>query len=422
MSGEDAEQVRNGGVTARTSIEATLKNIPFFQHLTDEQLRDLANTGRTQCAEANRKVFREGDPADALYVILDGQVKVYKSDAERNEVLLSTLAKGDFFGEMALFDGAPRSATVSTLVPCEFFVLGRTEFVTLLGKSPRLISELLAAMSSKIRGVNEIFFLEVLEKQTLRAEMERERHRALAQMVAGVAHEVNTPLGIINTAASIIRERLTPETAAAMVADEESKVTLEDILEAAKLIQAHVERVRKLVQSFKNLSISQITDTKETVDLPALVKEIITLYQPQARVAHLQIEIISHLDDQQREWLGYPGYLTQIILNLLSNIERYAYPDGTGGKIEIGISAKDNEEKPSFILTVRDFGCGIAPADLSKVFEVFFTTGRHKGGTGLGLAIVRNLVADALKGSIEITSEPNQGTTVVITFPPIISE
>src|SRR5262249_9337854 len=120
-----------------------------------------------------------------------------------------------------------------------------------------------------------------------------------------------------------------------------------------------------------------------------------------------------------QEWQGYPGYLTQIILNLLTNIERYAYPNKEGGKVEIILSTQN--EKQEFNLIVRDFGCGIAEADQPKLFEAFFTTGRSKGGTGLGLAIVHTLVM-AMKGKIEINSQLGQGTTVKLIVPRNVPE
>jgi signal transduction histidine kinase len=120
-----------------------------------------------------------------------------------------------------------------------------------------------------------------------------------------------------------------------------------------------------------------------------------------------------------KEWKGYPGYFTQIILNLLQNIERYAYTSGQGGKVDITVADKNDEK---FIITVRDFGKGISPDHITKVFDPFFTTGRDKGGSGLGLAIVHNIVTTALQGSIEVSSEIDKGTMFSITIPKIIIE
>lgn len=107
-------------------------------------------------------------------------------------------------------------------------------------------------------------------------------------------------------------------------------------------------------------------------------------------------------------------------MNLLVNIERYAYPNQTGGTVEIGLNVDDEYDPPCFVLSVQDFGTGIPPENLSRVFDPFFTTGRSKGGSGLGLAIVHNIVTEALKGSIEVESELNRGTTFTMTFSRVI--
>lgn len=404
------------------SLEEMLRSVPIFGNLGDDQLRALADMGGCRSWEQDQVVFREGDMPNSLFLILSGKVRIHKRQKEGREIQLAILDRGHFFGEMALFDGAPRSATVSTLEPCEFFVLDRENFFALLPQSPVLFREVMAGISGKLRAGNEQFFWEVLEKQRLRAEMEKERHRSLAQMVAGVAHEINTPLGIVNTAASFLTESLTGECVSGLAKDEESRVLLEDIAEAGRLIQANLARASRLVQSFKNLSISQIIETKERRELPELIEEIVTLFKPQARAARLEIEMRNELPEGTGEWVGYGGHLSQVVLNLLSNIERYAYPKGQGGPVQINLSADSRADRPSFVVAVRDFGGGIAPQDLPKVCEAFFTTGRAQGGTGLGLAIVHNLVTGALKGTLEIQSQPGQGTTVVVAFPQVIPD
>lgn len=405
------------------SVAETLKGVPLFQDLADERLKELAAVGKTVAWAANQTVFSEGDGPDNLYVILNGRVKVFRQGADGDDVVLGTLTKGDCFGEMALFDQAPRSASVVALDQCEFFVLGRTAFLDLLSQSPGLISEALAGISGKVRATNEKLLLEIVEKQALRVAMERERYRSLAQMVAGVAHEINTPLGIVNTAVSVLAESLTPERVAALAPDgnsDEARELQENIPEALRLIAGNLARASKLVQTFKNLSVSQITDVREKQDLFLLVDEIVGLYKPRARKANLQVEIQDRLAAGRKEWDGYPGYLSQILLNLLSNAERYAYPEGQGGRVEVILTADNEGKQPSYTLTVRDFGAGIDAADLPRVSEAFFTTGRERGGTGLGMAIVHNLVTDALKGIMEIESTRGEGTSVTITFPQII--
>jgi CRP/FNR family cyclic AMP-dependent transcriptional regulator len=100
-------------------------------------------------------VFREGDPGDTLYVILGGAVKVYRTDKQQQKIQLATLKGGDYFGELALIDGEPRSAGVSTIAPCRFCLIGRRDFLTLVSKSPWMLAELLVALSTIIRHSSE---------------------------------------------------------------------------------------------------------------------------------------------------------------------------------------------------------------------------------------------------------------------------
>lgn len=400
----------------------SLRQVAFLQPLTDSQLAQLVERGQHLAVAAEQVLFHQGDAGHCIYVILAGQVKIYLQDDHGNVVPLRVFEAGDFFGEMALLDGGARSASAVSLTPCELFILEREAFFDLLTTSPQLLSQLFTDLTHRIRETDQRYLQEEITKQTLRTEMERERHRSLAQMVAGVAHEVNTPLGIINTAASIIKRELASEAITALADDRNIQTLIADLREAADLMQKNIVRAHTLIQSFKNLSVSQIVDTKETLVLPEAVAEILTLFSLQARHARLDIAFNHALPESQRTWVGYRGHLARILLNLLTNVERYAYPDGTGGKVEVTLATDVRHSEPCFLLTVRDAGCGIAPDNLSQVFEPFFTTGRAKGGTGLGLAMVYNLVTVALHGTIHLESVPGQGTTVSVTFPHVIPD
>jgi len=255
-----------------------------------------------------------------------------------------------------------------------------------------------------------------IQLEKLKAEAEIERHRALAQMVAGVAHEINTPLGIVHTAVTLITDRLNDPALARQAPRPEMQSTLDDVRQAAQLIQGNLSRANTLITSFKNLSVRQLTDHYEKVNLGALVQELVNLFRILARKTNLNLRLIDTLKEDQREWQGYPGFLSQVLMNFLSNVERYAYPNGLGGPVEFILGRGPS----GFTLEVRDFGQGIPAENLRRVFEPFFTTGRARGGTGLGLAIVHNLVTCALHGSVTVTSEPGKGTTFTVTLPPVV--
>jgi signal transduction histidine kinase len=402
------------------SIEQKLKAIPFFSDFDDAQLTELVAVGQIVRVGARQIVLRDGDDSNDLYVILSGKVRIYKHDETGKEVELKAEQEGDFFGELALLDGGKRSATVATLTPCEFFVLHREAFLSLLQSSPSLLTKMFAALVADVRATGERYFREELEKQRLHTEMELERHRALAEMVAGVAHELNTPLGIINTAAGLIRQRLQSDVITNMVLDRKMKMTFDDIIEASVLMEGNVRRAHTLVQSFKNVSVSQIADTKERLDIAEVIEETLSLFRINARKAKLDIVFEDQLGEHTHIWFGYRGYLSRLLLNFLTNIERYAYPRESGGRVEITLDADDR--RGIYIVTVRDYGKGIPPENMARVFDPFFTTGRADGGTGLGLAIVHNIVTSALKGTVALESKVGVGTKFTVTFPQSIEE
>jgi signal transduction histidine kinase len=391
----------------------SLQDISFFQHFDEEQIQALIARGTTQEIPAHTVLFHQGDNADSMYVILAGAVKVVGEDAQGVTFELSQLQAGDFFGELALIDGGTRSATIETLENSSFFMLGREVFIQMLTQSPGLLSEILADISGKIRTSNEKVYQEILEQQKIQSEMELERHRSLSQMVAGVAHEINTPLGIVNVTASMITENLNAELLD-RIENAEVRETLEDLVEAAQLMQNNIARANKLIQTFKNISVGQITDTLETLMLPQLLEEIVDLFKVQARLSGLKIKLETSEAITHGQWTGYSGYLTQVMLNLLTNIERYAYPNKQGGEVNIVLK---NPEGKGFELEICDYGNGMSEADCARVFDVFFTTGRGQGGTGLGMSIVHSLVTSALQGDIQLQSMLGQGTTIRIKLP-----
>ncbi len=355
--------------------------------------------------------------------MLSGAVSVHSLDDQGEEVELARFQPGAFFGELALIDAEPRSATGVVVEDSDLFRLDRAAFLGLLDRAHPMLKDLLAGLSAKIRNNNVQYFELRLQKERLRAQAEIDRHRSISQMVAGVAHEINTPLGIVNNAASLITEMITPKAIPALAKDARAEAVLTDLHDAATLIQNNIVRAGQLIEAFKNLSVRNVTGRKEQVDFGGLTEEAVGLYRLKAQQSRLRLEVIDELGEAGRTWEGFPGHYTQVILNLLTNIDRYAYPDGQGGAVKVTVAQENSPRKaPRFRVVVEDFGRGIPEKDLPKVFDAFFTTGRAIGGTGLGLAIAHNLVTSALQGTICIASEPGEGTRVVMRLPKIVED
>ena len=380
-----------------------------FGNLTDGQLGELAARGTFRTAQAGDVMCRPGEPSDGLYVVITGRVTISRPDTEGHLVDLGERGAGGSFGEPGLLDPAPRSALVTATEPSRFFVLSRPAFLGFLAEVPEATSGLLAGVGSQLRLTQEALFAETVKEHALQVHLHAGRYRALAQLVAGVAHEINTPLGVITTAASILAQDL------GSLVDDAGPITgpINDAMEAAELISSNLEKATRLVERFKSLSTSQAITVVEDVDLTAVVDDVLALYGPKARAAHLTIEVRDERKEPDRPWVGNPGSLAEALLNLLSNVERYAYPGQAGGRVEI-VLAGDNGHLD---VTVRDFGRGISPEGLGRVWEPFYTTGRTIGGTGLGLAVVNNLVTDGMHGRAEIRSKVGEGTAVLLHFP-----
>ncbi|MGH7803512.1 MAG: cyclic nucleotide-binding domain-containing protein, partial [Candidatus Binatia bacterium] len=297
-----------------TAAEAGLSTIPLFSGLDQGEIRSLVRAGTTLPLGARRTVFREGDAADGLYSVLSGELRIYRRAEDGSEVELHRVFAGEWFGEMALLDGGTRSASVATVTPCRLFVVSRESFLALLPRHPQLLGSLLANLAEHIRTTSQRVLREELEQRALRAEMEVEKYRSLTQMVAGVAHEINTPLGIVNTASSVVRERLASDALAAAARDPAARAIVEDVREAVALIESNVHRAHELVRSFKQLSVSQIVDVREPLSLPDVVDDAVAMFRISARRAKLDFEVRHELADRAAgSWLGYRGYLTQVL-------------------------------------------------------------------------------------------------------------
>ncbi|MEW5942153.1 MAG: ATP-binding protein, partial [Chloroflexota bacterium] len=368
-----------------------LRKFSFFASFSTKQLEKVVKTAPMVSFKAGEKVFRQGDRSAKMYLILKGAVQIEREDVKGETINVGQLSAHQVFGELAMLSKEPRQATVTVTKDAEFLVIDRKMMLEIIRNStPEEIIEVFSVLSEQMRAANDREFNETLSRRTLEAQMEVEKQRALTQLVAGVAHEINTPLGVINTAVSVMARELA----------EPKEITTQraaDIAESLELMRRNVERAHRLVQDFKKVSISQLMDEKETFDISDAIKETLDLVMVGLKRHQIQIKFHDRLTPTQKKWTGYRGFLSQILINLLTNADRYAYPDGAGGLVDVRIELEDDKH---YRLTVTDYGEGISEEHQAYIFEPFFTTGRSIGGTGLGLAIVHNLVKNAMKGDI----------------------
>ena len=402
------------------NVEELLQALPFFHDLTQEELHAVASIGDFQSSLAGDIIFEQGDPGDALYVLITGKVEIYLIGEEDKRVELAELGDGAYFGDLALIDGQVRSATAEAIEKCEFFLIGRQQFLGLISDSPRILADVLINLSEHIRSTNQRYVDINEKKERIQNQAKLARHQSIAQMVAGVAHEINTPLGIVNHAASIITEDLNENTINDISKNDDAQEVLKGLMEAGNLIQNNIRRAEKLITSFKNLSVRQITEEREEVRLSEVIEDVLRLYRVKADSSNMTLTFTNNLPMNDL-WEGYPGPLGQVLLNIIENANRYAYPDAGGGSVQVSLQPS-NLRQFDYAIIVKDFGVGIQATEQKKVFDAFYTTGRGKGGSGIGLSIAYNLITFQLDGQIDLASTEGEGCEFLIYLPRIVKE
>ncbi len=243
--------------------------------------------------------------------------------------------------------------------------------------------------------------------------IQSEKMAALGQLVAGVAHEINTPVGVGLSAISFLETEAKNFTKS--YKDGTMKRTdldgfLANVNESSGMILYNLERAIGLIKSFKQVAVDQTTEELRTFNVKSYMEEIIISLRP--KINQTQHKIVVN-GDVNLEITSYPGALSQIMTNLIINSLLHAYDANEVGNLTIDF----NLQSDKLILQYQDDGKGIPPESIDKIFDPFFTTARSKGGTGLGLHIVYNLVTQTLNGKISVTSQINQYTVFTLEIP-----
>ncbi|MCV2359088.1 GAF domain-containing protein [Paucibacter sp. TC2R-5] len=247
--------------------------------------------------------------------------------------------------------------------------------------------------------------------QQTQALMEQEKADALGRLVAGVAHEVNTPIGVAVTAASSVSDnaqRLVDMLASERISRSELQQLSVRLNTGSDLVERNLERAASLIGNFKKVTVDQASEAVSEFPLAEYLNSVISVLSPALRKAAVEVSVNV---DSGIELCMASGLLTQVISNLIMNSIHHAFPDRRGGKIRISASLDGQQ----VCLDVADDGVGVSAAVRARIFEPFFTTKRGQGGSGLGMYIVHSIMG-RLGGSIELP-EVEQGLCVRLHLP-----
>lgn len=245
--------------------------------------------------------------------------------------------------------------------------------------------------------------------------VQAEKLASLGSLVAGVAHELNTPLGNTLTVATTLREVIADFSASLQAGGLKKSALLQFIdqcSDATSLMEKNCRRSSDLIGSFKQVAVDQTSMRRRSFDLRQVLEEVLVTLQPAFKHTQHQLQLTVPagllLD-------SYPGPIEQIIANLVSNSLQHAFDGKEQGVIRV--EAEQSSANGPIVLRYLDDGQGIPEAAAKRVFDPFFTTKLGSGGSGLGLYIAYTLTTAVLGGSIKLTSKPGQGVCFEIRLP-----
>ncbi|WP_273429649.1 ATP-binding protein [Chitinibacter tainanensis] len=249
-------------------------------------------------------------------------------------------------------------------------------------------------------------------KATQRMLVESEKMAALGNLVAGVAHELNTPIGVGVTMGSTLQEK-NRELAEQLSQQTLRKAALTEYVEVTEqglqILMRNLQQAAQLVSSFKQVAVDQTSDQRRRFELAESVQQVMQTMSVLYSAERLSSEVPAEL------WLdSYPGALAQVLNNLIANAENHAFAGRDDGKVTVTARRVSPSELE---MVVADNGCGIPAEHLSRIFEPFFTTKLGQGGSGLGLNIVYNIVHSVLGGDIRVESTLGEGTRFILRLP-----
>ncbi len=293
------------------------------------------------------------------------------------------------------------------------FEVGGVDYVT----KPIQHQEVLARVTThlRIRDLTLNLNTKVAELTQTRSELvQSEKMASLGRLVAGFAHELNTPIGVaVGTTSTLQKQsQLINQLLEQEEVDEDELVSaLETIDEAAELAMSNLRRAAGLINSFKRTAIDQTSEDIRQFEVKSTIEDVINMLHNQFKRTHIEIQI-----DCAEDLILYsmPGAVEQILTNLLMNSLIHGFEEGkNSGFIRIAVHL---EEKRLHI-DYSDTGKGITAEAIEQIFEPFFTTYRAHGGSGLGLYICYNLITNQLKGSLNCESTPGKGVLFKMAFP-----
>lgn len=379
-----------------------LKNIYFFHAMPIASLEKIVDLCTERSYDAGSVLFFEDMPGDCFFIVLSGEVEIWKRYGQTDSILLGVSGPGQPVGEMALIDNRPRSATVRARTRLQTLVVQANDFNDLLASDNSICVTLLKAVTMMVRKSNEahISDLDRQNRELARANtdlrdaqdelLNRERLSVLGKFSSLILHDIRNPLAALRSRLELLKvNHDTPGYFEQALQKIEGDISRMDTLAAEFLdyargdirLNVSISTVERLFERFRDVMV-----LKNSTVLPRL-------------------ELICNVDkpiiiDEER--------MLRALINAGENACKAMNDNGI-------LTLRADVDGPDFLLTISDTGVGMPPEVLEHIFEPFYSSS-GAGGTGLGMIIIKNIV-EAHHGTVWVTSEVGKGTTVHIKLP-----
>ena len=338
-----------------------LQNSHLFSHLAEDELRQLRAATQTRRFPRGTEIFSQGDAGDGLYLVQSGLVNIVGAVTGNQRYVFARIGAGDFFGEMAVLEAKPRSASAVAAEDTEIYFIPRDVMLVLVERSPQISLKLLREISSRLREFNLQYVREVLQA---------ERLAAVGKFARSIVHDLKNPLNIIGLSSEIANMPGVPE---------------DKRREANVFIRKQVMRINDMVGEIMEFtqSAGSVTDLKPT-DYAKFVRALLEEMQMEFDMKNISL---AFAQEPPAVTLALnPKRLKHLFHNLINNAVQML---PKGGVLTFHFRVMDSE----VVTELEDSGPGIAPEIAERLFEPFATFGKVTG-TGLGLSICKKIVED----------------------------
>jgi signal transduction histidine kinase len=360
-----------------------LETANLFRNLAPDELLSLRSIIQERKCPAGDEIFREGDSGDGVYIVKDGLVEISGLISPDIQRVFRQLGPGEIFGEMAVVEARPRSATARALKDTEVYFIPRDGMLALLQRSPVLAFGVLQEISHRLREFDQLHLREVMQAEHL---------AVIGNFARSIIHDLKTPLTIIGLSAEIAcMPNATPGKRA----------------QAQERIRKQIWRINDMVGDILEYTRSQQSETTgASVNYPDFINEILPDLRTETDTKSTRIELQN--PPPAGKLILDTHRLRRVFFNLVHNATD-VMPDG--GRIFIRFHCDENE----IVTEIEDTGPGIAPEIAGKLFDPFVTFGKAQG-TGLGLSICKKIVEDH-HGRIWTRTEPDRGAIFCFALP-----